>query len=129
MIKRIFPALCVAVLCVVGAVNAWEIAGGAEARAKRAAAAASDVTYIGCLRVEDDGKRFMLTEVGGKDAPKARSWKTAFITKKAGKLRIVTAEPRLKLRDHVGRTVQITGRRQDKELRARTIKVVGATCE
>jgi hypothetical protein len=83
-------------------------------------------TYVGCLRAENGGKKFVLTDVTGPDAPKARSWKTGFLTKRRAKLQIVA--PGLPLRDHVGRLVQVTGRRSDKVLRARALKVVASTC-
>lgn len=93
----------------------------------KALARIPDSTYVGCLRVEDDGRKFVLTEVGGKDAPKSRSWKTAFITKKSGKLDVTPAGT-MKLGQHVGKTVQITGKRIDNDFTARSLKVIGSTC-
>jgi hypothetical protein len=81
---------------------------------------------VGCLR-EDDAK-FVLTEIGGPDAPKSRNWKTGFITKKAGKLEVMSAGT-LRLSPYVNQTVQITGKRTDNALAARSLKVVGATCD
>jgi hypothetical protein len=86
-----------------------------------------DSTYVGCLRAEDGGKKFILTDIGGPDAPRSRNWKTMFVTKKAGKLE-VTPVGSLKLRSHVDQTVRITGKRNDKAFAARTLKVVGSTC-
>jgi hypothetical protein len=97
--------------------------------AQRPAAAASkptpDSTYVGCLR-EDDGK-FVMTEIGGPDAPKSRNWKTMFVTKKSGKLE-VTPVGTLRLSPHVNQTVQVTGKRNDKMFAARSVKVIGSTC-
>jgi hypothetical protein len=90
------------------------------------APALPDTTYVGCLR-EDDAK-FVLTEIGGPDAPKSRNWKTGFITKKAGKLEVMSAGT-LRLSPYVNQTVQITGKRTDNALAARSLKVVGATCD
>lgn len=92
-----------------------------------AKATTPDSTYVGCLRAEDDGKKFVLTEVGGPDAPRSRNWKTMFVTKKSGKLE-VTPVGTLKLRSHVGQTVQVTGKRSEKAFSARSVKVVGSTC-
>jgi hypothetical protein len=100
----------------------------APAAGKPAAAASQaipDSTYVGCLR-EDDGK-FVLTEIGGPDVPKSRNWKTMFVTTKAGKLEVASAGT-LRLSPHVDKTVQITGKRSDKMFAARSLKVIGATC-
>jgi hypothetical protein len=97
--------------------------------APRPAGAASkaipDSTYVGCLR-EDDGK-FVLTEIGGPDAPKSRNWKTMFVTKKAGKLEVTSASS-LRLSRYINQTVQVTGKRNEKMFAARSLKVIGATC-
>jgi hypothetical protein len=95
---------------------------------KPAAAAAKptpDSTYVGCLR-EDNGK-FVMTEIGGPDAPKSRNWKTMFVTKKAGKFEIAPVGS-LRLSPYVNQTVQVTGKRNDKMFAARSLKVVGSTC-
>jgi hypothetical protein len=86
-----------------------------------------DATYVGCLRSEDDGRKLVLTEVGGRDVPQSRNWKTMFVTKKAAKLEVRPAST-LALRQHVGQTVQVSGRRVDDRLAARSVKVVGTTC-
>ena len=84
-----------------------------------------DSTYVGCLR-EDDG-RFVLTDIGGPDAPQSRNWKTMFVTKKGGKLE-VTSSGTLRLSRHVDQTVQITGKRNEKAFAARSLKVIGSIC-
>ena len=88
---------------------------------------APDSTYVGCLRSEDDGRKLVLTEVGGADVPQSRNWKTMFVTKKRAKLEVRPATT-LALRQHVGQTVQVSGRRVDDRLAARSVKVVGSTC-
>jgi hypothetical protein len=88
---------------------------------------AADSTYVGCLRSEGDGQKLVLTEVGGKDVPQSRNWKTMFVTKKSAKLEVRPAGT-LSLRQHVGQTVQVSGRRVDDRIAARSVKVVGATC-
>jgi hypothetical protein len=80
---------------------------------------------VGCLR-EDNGK-FVMTEIGGPDAPKSRNWKTMFVTKKAGKFEIAPVGS-LRLSPYVNQTVQVTGKRNDKMFAARSLKVVGSTC-
>jgi hypothetical protein len=87
----------------------------------------AESTYVGCLRSEEDGRKLVLTEVGGRDVPQSRNWKTMFVTKKAAKLEVRPAGT-LALRQHVGQTVQVSGRRVDDRLAARSVKVVGTTC-
>jgi hypothetical protein len=87
----------------------------------------ADSTYVGCLRSEEDGRKLVLTEVGGRDVPQSRNWKTMFVTKRAAKLEVRPAGT-LALRQHVGQTVQVSGRRVDDRLAARSVKVVGTTC-
>lgn len=96
------------------------------AASKPGAPSVQDRTYVGCLR-EDDAK-FVLTEIGGPDAPKSRNWKTGFMTKKAGKLEVMSAGT-LRLSPYVNQTVQITGKRVDNSVAARSLKVIGSTCD
>lgn len=132
--KQVLSNAVFAIFCMAGAVSAWALSSTSTGPKDRKPAAASQraskssdtATYVGCLRTENDGKKYVLTEVGGPDAPKSRSWKTAFVTKKASKLEVVA--PGLRLRDQVGQTVQVTGRRSEKVIRAEKIRVVGSTC-
>lgn len=83
------------------------------------------VTMIGCL--ESDGSNYRLADVQGNLAPKGRSWKTGFVTKKAKNIDLIGAPASLKLQDHVGRKVSVSGLRDDDtHLKARTIKQLGA---
>jgi hypothetical protein len=84
-------------------------------------------TYVGCLRSDDEGQSFVLTEIGGPDAPKSRNWKTLFVTKKEGSLD-VTSTGTVRLEPHVDQTVRLTGTRVGNDLVARSIRVVGSTC-
>ena len=83
------------------------------------------VTMIGCL--ESDGSNYRLADVQGNLAPKGRSWKTGFVTKKTKNIDLVGAPASLKLQDHVGRKVSISGLKDDDtHLKARTIKQLGS---
>ena len=83
------------------------------------------VTMIGCL--ESDGSNYRLADVQGNLAPKGRSWKTGFVTKKTKNIDLVGAPASLKLQDHVGRKVSVSGLRDgDTHLKARTIKQLGS---
>ena len=110
---------------VVCAFNATVVAG-ADAKAKSKAAAAPSVTVTGCL--ERDEAAYRLTETGGEHAPKTRSWKTGFITKRNTNLDIVDASKKLKLKDHVGHRVAMTGSVKDGEMRAHGMRHLAASC-
>ena len=83
------------------------------------------VTMIGCL--ESDGSKYRLADVQGNQAPKGRSWKTGFVTKKTKNIDLVGAPASLKLQDHVGHKVSVSGLKDDDtHLKARTIKQLGS---
>jgi hypothetical protein len=88
---------------------------------------APSVTMTGCL--ERRGDDFRLKDASGTDVPKARSWKSGFLKKSTPAFDIVDASNRLKLKDHVGHRVALTGVLVDREMRARSLKNVGSTCE
>jgi hypothetical protein len=83
------------------------------------------VTMIGCL--ESDGSNYRLADVQGNQAPKGRSWKTGFVTKKTKNIDLVGVPASLKLQDHVGRKVSVSGLRDDEtHFKARSIKQLGS---
>jgi hypothetical protein len=83
------------------------------------------VTMIGCL--ESDGSTYRLADVQGNQAPKGRSWKTGFVTKKTKNIDLVGAPASLKLQDHVGHKVSVSGLKDDDtHLKARTIRQLGS---
>jgi hypothetical protein len=97
----------------------------AEASAVKAPMAA--VTLNGCL--ERDGDTFRLKDTDGADAPKSRSWKSGFIKKGSAKIDVIDSANRLKLKDHVGQRVSVTGMLDDKEMQARSLMRIASTCE
>jgi len=84
------------------------------------------VTVAGCLERNTDG--FRLKDTTGADAPKARSWKSGFLTKRAAAIRLVDAVNTLKLPSHVGQRVSATGTLVDGEMRARALQSVAPSC-
>jgi hypothetical protein len=86
----------------------------------------SPVTITGCL--ERVNKTFRLKDTSGVDVPKARSWKSGFLKKGPASVEIVDAGNRLKLRDHVGQRVSVTGTLVDREIRGRSLQRVAASC-
>jgi hypothetical protein len=93
-----------------------------------ATAPAAFSTHVGCLRAEDDGRKFVLTDVEGEGAPQKRNWKTLFVTKKKSSKLVVEAAGAVRFEPHVGRTVQLTGIRNDDVFEARSLRVVRPGC-
>jgi hypothetical protein len=85
------------------------------------------VTITGCLEHDDDVFRLKNTE--GANAPKARSWKSGFLKKGSAKIEIVDASNRLRLKNHVGKRVSVTGQLHEKEMLANSVRRVAASCE
>jgi cytoskeletal protein RodZ len=85
------------------------------------------VTITGCL--ERDNDTFRLRDATGADAPKGRSWKSGFLKKGSGSIEIVDAANRLKLANHIGRRVSVTGSLLNREMQARSLQRVGTSCD
>ena len=86
----------------------------------------SPVTITGCL--EGGRDTFRLKDTSGTDAPKARSWKTGFLKKSSPSIEVVDAANRLQLPTHVGQRVSVTGVMVDREMKARSLKRIAASC-
>lgn len=100
------------------------------AKAAAPAKAAPASTLTGCLQT--DGARYVLTDLTDRPAPKTRTWKTAFITKRSKRveIEIVGASASVKLKDQVGHKVAIVGTEDGEAhmMTARSIKLVSRTC-
>jgi len=117
-----FNTIAAIVVC---AINATVVAG-ADSKENNKAVAAPSVTVTGCLERDDEAYR--LTETGGAQAPKARTWKSGFLKKRNSNLDVVDASKKLKLKDHVGHRVAMTGHVQDGEMRAQSMRHLAASC-
>jgi hypothetical protein len=84
------------------------------------------VTVAGCLARA--GKSFRLTNTEGADAPKARSWKSGFLKKGSAPVEVVDASNRLRLSHHVGHRVALTGTLVDRQMQARSLQPIAASC-
>jgi hypothetical protein len=84
------------------------------------------VTITGCLQRDD--KTFRLKDTLGEDAPKSRSWKSGFLKKSPAPIEVVDASDSLGLRNHVGQRVSVTGVIVDREMQARSLQRVAASC-
>jgi hypothetical protein len=62
-------------------------------------------------------------------APKSRSWKSGFLKKGAAKVTVVDASNRLRLPNHVGHRVSVTGTIYEKEMVASTLRMVSSSCD
>jgi len=124
MVRRITGA-AVATLCT--SVMLATQPGALAAEKKVAAKSTQSVTLTGCLRA--DGSKYMLTDLKGTEAPKGRTWKTAFITKSTKNVEVVSNSSGPKLKEHVGRQVTVVGVRDGSaHVRASSIKRVAASC-
>jgi hypothetical protein len=84
------------------------------------------VTISGCLEQDDD--TFRLKDTEGLNAPKARSWKSGFLKKGTAKVEIVDASNRLRLQNHVGKRVSVTGQLHEKEMLASSVRRIASSC-
>lgn len=104
-----------------------EIAHKAELAAQNPAAKPAPVTITGCL--ERDDETFRLKDTSGEDAPRSRSWKSAFLKKGSAPVEVVAASKRLKLTNHIGQRVSVTGTLSDGEMQIRSLRRVAASCK
>jgi hypothetical protein len=84
------------------------------------------VTITGCL--ERDGQRYWLKDATGADVQASRSWKSGFMKKSNPRYQVVDATRTLKLTNHVGQRVATTGTITNREMQARSLRRVAASC-
>lgn len=102
-------------------------AAPAAATTTAQSAIAPAVTVTGC--VERDGERFWLKDTSGADAPKSRSWRSGFLKKRPSRVELVDATDTLRLSSLVGRRVAATGVLANREMQARSLRSIAASCE
>ena len=95
--------------------------------ANASAQTAERATITGCLEQSHDG--FRLKDTEGADVPKSRNWKTGFLTKHSASVDLVDTKNRLKLSNHVGERVTVSGMLLDHELEGRSISRVANSCD
>ena len=88
------------------------------------AARTPPATLTGCL--EQRGDEFRLKDAAGADAPKSRSWKSGFLKKSTPTIDVVDSGNHVKLQDHVGQRVSVSGTLVDRQMRVKTLKGVGS---
>ena len=90
------------------------------------ATADEPVTITGCLVKNRDG--FVLKDAAGAALPKTRSWRSGFFKKSLPRLDVL-ASPAVNLASYDGERVSLTGILGDRELRARSVRRIAASCD
>jgi hypothetical protein len=88
---------------------------------------AATVTVSGCVERHDSTMR--LTETEGANAPQARSWKSAFLTKRAAAIELIEGAPALNLPRYQGERVTMTGTLTGREMQVRSVQRLGSACD
>lgn len=83
------------------------------------------VTITGCLETGVNQDQLRLTDTGGVDAPRSRNWRTGFLKKRAAPVALVEPPDGLALQAHIGQRVAATGLLTTRELKVRSLRVVG----
>jgi hypothetical protein len=87
---------------------------------------AAPITITGCLEREDDG--FRLKNTSGTDAPKSRSWRSGFLKKGSASIDLVDPPKKLRLSEHVGERVSMTGVLVDRDMQVKSMHRVASSC-
>ena len=104
-----------------------ETSGNDSAEPESVGTTARMTTVSGCLERSDES--FRLKDTSGTDAPKARSWKSGFLKKSSASIDVVDAMHRLRLANHVGQRVSLTGTLEDRSMQARSLQRIAGTCK
>jgi hypothetical protein len=86
------------------------------------------VTVTGCLEMTVNRDEFRLSDTDGVDAPKSRTWRTAFLTKRSTPVALVEPPDPHGLQVQVGKRVSATGVLTDREMKVSEIRVVAPSC-
>ena len=86
--------------------------------------AAIPVTLAGCVERNDDG--FLLRNASGDGAPSSRSWKSGFLRKRSHNVALVDRGYTHRLAPYVGQRVETTGVLANREMRVKTLRVLGS---
>ena len=98
----------------------------AATTAGNTATKAAFVTVAGCLERKDEA--FRLKDTDGEYVPRTRSWKTGFIKKGSASITVVDGARGVPLADHVGRRVSVSGTLDGREMKARSVRRLAASC-
>jgi hypothetical protein len=84
------------------------------------------VTITGCLELDD--ATFWLKDTAGGNVPKSRSWKSGFLRRRPSSIQLVDGTHTLNLKTYVGQRIEATGMLLNREMRARSLQPVAASC-
>jgi hypothetical protein len=99
-----------------------------EAKAQPDVQPVPSVTITGCLERDDD--TFWLKDASGAgEVPRSRSWRSGFLRKRTSRIELVDASNALTLPVYVGQRVSATGTLADREMRARSLRRIAASCD
>ena len=132
MVRR-FMSACAAAACLATVVTLQSSVAAVEQKAdqkltnKTATKSVPPATLTGCLQAH--GSKYVLTDLQGYVGPTGRTWKTGFIKKTPKDIEVVSESSTLKLKDHVGHQITVTGV-QDHPVRmkARSITQLSPSC-
>jgi hypothetical protein len=99
----------------------------AVASTTTASSSPAGVTITGCL--ERDADTYWLKNASGASVSTSRSWKSGFLKKRAPQVELVDTSNTLKLSGHVGERVAATGVLVNREMQARSLRRVSASCD
>jgi hypothetical protein len=102
---------------------ASQSASAVSAPAAEAEEPAVPVTLAGC--VERNGDGFALKNASGDGAPASRSWKSGFLRKRSQSVALIDRGYTHRLATYVGQRVETTGVLADREMRVKTLRVLG----
>jgi hypothetical protein len=88
---------------------------------------APTVTISGCLEREDE--TLQLTDTEGLDAPRARSWKSAFLAKRSASIELIEGTSTPTLPRFQGERVAVTGTLAGREMQVRSVRRLGSPCD
>jgi hypothetical protein len=75
-----------------------------------------------------DGGTFRLADTEGANVPKTRSWRTGFLKKQAAPVDLIELDS-ASVRKYVGQRVTATGVVDNREMRVRSLRASGNTCD
>jgi hypothetical protein len=103
-------------------------ADGAESRVAEHVEQRAAVTISGCVETGVNDTTFRLTDTGGSDAPKSRSWRSGFLRKRTAPVALIDSANALRLQNYVGRRISATGLLMNREMQVRSLLPAGASC-
>jgi hypothetical protein len=103
-------------------------ADGAESRVAEHVEQRAAVTISGCVETGVNDTTFRLTDTGGSDAPKSRSWRSGFLKKRTAPVALIDSANALRLQNYLGRRISATGLLMNREMQVQSLMPAGASC-